>query len=74
MSKTGLDLDMPIMDGWEMMAELKNDPALQDIPILVVTAHLYPNERQKVLAAGGRGYVSKPFKIADFLSEVENCL
>ena len=69
-----LDLDMPVMNGWDMMKELKRDPALKNIPVLVVTAHLLPNERKKVIDAGGSGYVSKPFRITEFLSEIENCL
>ena len=69
-----LDLDMPIMDGWELMSQAKSDPDLQDIPIVVVTAHLMPGERNRVLKAGGAGYVSKPFKVRELVSEIQKCL
>ncbi len=69
-----LDIDMPVMNGWQVIHEVKQDPQLRHIPILVVTAHLLPNERKKVLAAGGDGYVSKPFRVPELLKEIENCL
>ena len=69
-----LDLDMPVMDGWELMRKVKTDPDMQDIPIVVVTAHLMPGERSRVLKAGGAGYVSKPFKVRDLVNEIQKCL
>ena len=69
-----LDLDMPIMDGWAFIREAKADPAIQNIPIVVVTAHLMPGERSRVIEAGCAGYVSKPFKIADLVGEIRRCL
>ena len=62
------------MDGWQTIEALKKDDVLQHIPVLVVSAHLLPSDYKKVLASGGDGYVSKPFKIADLMKEVENCL
>ena len=69
-----LDLDMPIMDGWELLRQAKADPDVQDIPIVVVTAHLMPGERNRVLEAGGSGYVSKPFKVKDLVNEIQKNL
>jgi len=65
-----LDLDLPMMDGWEVLREIKTDPAICDIPVIIVTAHLLPGERDKVLAAGGRGYVSKPFRVSVLVEEI----
>jgi CheY-like chemotaxis protein len=69
-----LDLDMPVMDGWEFIREAKADAHLQEIPVVVVTAHLLPGERNRVLKAGCAGYVSKPFKVKDLVSEIQRCL
>jgi CheY-like chemotaxis protein len=69
-----LDLDMPVMDGWELLKQLKMDSETQDIPVVVVTAHLLPGERNRVLKAGGAGYVSKPFKVNDIVNEIQRCL
>jgi CheY-like chemotaxis protein len=69
-----LDLDMPVMDGWEFLRRAKSDPDIQDIPVVVVTAHLLPGERHRVLEAGGAGYVSKPFKLKNLINEIQKCL
>ena len=69
-----LDLDMPIMDGWEFVGVAKADENLRSIPIVVVTAHLLPGERNRVLKEGCAGYVSKPFKVKDLVSEIQRCL
>ena len=69
-----LDLDMPIMDGWTFIREAKRDPALQEVPIVIVTAHLLPGERNRVLEAGCAGYVSKPFRVNELMSEIQRCL
>jgi len=69
-----LDLDMPIMDGWELLRQAQSDPDIQDIPIVVVTAHLMPGERNRVIEAGGAGYVSKPFKVRELANEIQKAL
>lgn len=69
-----LDLDMPVVDGWEMIAELKGHPELQRIPIVIVTAHLLPGERSRVLNQGCDGYVSKPFKLMELTAEIRRVL
>lgn len=69
-----LDLDMPVMDGWTFIREAAADPVLHNIPIVVVTAHLMPGERSRVITAGCAGYVSKPFKVAELIDEIRRCL
>ena len=66
-----LDLDMPVLDGWGMIEKLKQNGQTKDIPIVVVTAHLMPHEREKVLRAGGNGYVSKPFRVRELIAEIK---
>jgi CheY-like chemotaxis protein len=69
-----LDLDMPVMDGWGMLAALQIEAAPMHIPIVVVTAHLLPDERSRVFEAGGIGYVLKPFRPQTLIAEIERCL
>ena len=47
-----MDLEMPVMDGWEAARRLKSAPATSDIPIIGLSAHALAGERQKALAAG----------------------
>ncbi|MBE9524795.1 MAG: response regulator [Chloroflexi bacterium] len=69
-----LDVDMPELDGWDLLRDLRADLKTEVIPVVVLTAHIMPNDRQIVIAAGGNGYVFKPFKIAMLLNEIERCL
>ena len=65
------DLQMPIMDGYEVVKHLKNDPLLRSIPVIAVTALSMPGDRNKVLAAGFDGYLSKPIEPETFVRTVE---
>lgn len=69
-----LDLDMPVMDGWGFLKLVKSDADICNIPVIVVTAHLLPGERHRVIEAGGAGYVSKPFKVLHLVNEIKKNL
>ena len=69
-----LDLDMPVMSGWDMLQQLKADPAIRDTRIVVVTAHLLPGERDRAVEANADGFVSKPFTVNELVSEIKGCL
>lgn len=57
-----LDIMMPDMDGYEVIKHLKADPALQDIPVIFLTALHNPEDIVKGFKLGASDYVSKPFK------------
>jgi two-component system cell cycle response regulator len=65
------DVNLPGMDGFSVLAELKGDPALAAVPILAVTALAMTGDREKVLAAGFDGYISKPIEPESFVAELE---
>lgn len=67
-----LDLTMPVMDGWEMVRRLQQDPELKPIPVLAVTAH-HPM-RSMLQDAGFRGSLEKPLAPFRILREVERCI
>ena len=69
-----LDINMPVMDGYDVMAQLKalDDPNLP--PVLVLTAQLAQDFRQRAFDAGARDYVTKPFDMNELLSRVRNLL
>lgn len=68
------DVRMPNMDGYELVQRIKQEPALQHIPVLAVTASVMPEERQKILQAGFDGYFSKPIEPESFVQETEKFL
>ena len=65
------DVNLPGMDGFAVLSELKGDPALAGVPILAVTALAMTGDREKVLAAGFDGYISKPIEPESFVAELE---
>lgn len=65
-----LDLSMPIMDGWDMHRQMRNDPGMKRIPVIAVTAHAMTEDRQRVYAEGFDGYIMKPFNVPFLLREI----
>lgn len=65
------DVNLPGMDGFSVLAALKADPALAGVPVLAVTALAMAGDREKVLAAGFDGYISKPIEPESFVAELE---
>ena len=67
-----LDLNMPAMDGFQVMDSLKSIDSEGVLPVLVITAQ--PNEKLRALNAGALDFLSKPFDIAEVLARVQNLL
>jgi len=67
-----LDLQMPGMDGFEVMAGLKANDADPYLPVLVVTAQ--PGHKLKALQAGAKDFVSKPFDLIEVKTRIRNML
>jgi two-component system, cell cycle response regulator DivK len=55
-----MDVSVPTIDGWEVTRQAKRDPAIAGIPILAVTAHALPSDREKAAEVGCSGYLAKP--------------
>ncbi|MGZ3706465.1 MAG: response regulator, partial [Bdellovibrionota bacterium] len=67
-----LDLMMPVMDGWEFRAIQKEDPAIQNIPVMILTAGGRVEKKAQNLEAVG--WLRKPFGLEVLLREVESVL
>ena len=67
-----LDLQMPGMDGFKVMEELKGIEADSYLPVLIITAQ--PEQKLRALQAGAKDFVSKPFELAELLARVHNLL
>jgi DNA-binding response OmpR family regulator len=57
-----LDITMPVMDGKEMLAKLKGEPALKNIPVIMLTAESGKDNVMEIVKMGVRDYMVKPFK------------
>jgi two-component system cell cycle response regulator DivK len=69
-----MDIQLPVFDGYEATRRIKADPALQAIPIIVVTSYALSGDDAKARAAGSDGYVSKPFSPRELLAKVREFL
>ena len=65
-----MDIQLPGMDGLEITRKLKEQPATADIPVIAVTSFAMKGDREKALAAGCAGYVTKPIDKNTFIQEV----
>lgn len=62
------DMQLPVMDGYELAKRLRAEPRLRNVPLIAVTAFAMPGDREKAIAAGCDGYIPKPIDPASFLS------
>lgn len=70
-----LDISLPEMDGTEVLAWIREQPQLKDLPVIALTAHAMAGDREKYLAAGFDEYVTKPIvDEALLLGAIERCL
>jgi CheY-like chemotaxis protein len=69
-----MDVLMQGMDGYEACRQLKAQPATSDIPVVFVTAHQGPADREQGLAAGAQGFISKPVDPQEVLAIVRRIL
>jgi CheY-like chemotaxis protein len=65
------DLQMPLLDGYGVLEQLKLDAACAQIPIVAVTAFSMAGDEQKVRLAGFDGYFSKPIEPEKFVAQIE---
>lgn len=69
-----MDVMMPIMDGIEATRHIRKEEALQDTPIIALTALAMPGDRERCLAAGMTDYMSKPVKMDELERKLEQYL
>jgi signal transduction histidine kinase len=65
-----LDMALPDISGFEVVKEIKRDPALREIPVIAITALSMSGDRERILNAGCDDYISKPFNIDRFFETV----
>ena len=70
-----LDISLPEMDGTEVLAWIRKQDSLKNLPVIALTAHAMAGDRDKYLAAGFNDYVTKPIVDEALLIEaIERCL
>ncbi len=66
-----MDIQLPILDGYEATRRIKSIPELRSIPIIAVTSHALADDEEKARAAGCDDYVAKPFSPRQLLAKVQ---
>jgi len=69
-----LDIQLPGMDGFAALRQLRADPITKRTPVIAVTASVMERDRQKILEAGFDGYMTKPIHIKEFAEEIRTVL
>jgi CheY-like chemotaxis protein len=69
-----MDLNLPVMDGWEATSILKKDEATKDIPIIALSAHAMMEHKQRALECGADDYDTKPVDVERLLSKMSGFL
>ena len=65
-----MDIQMPVMDGYEATMQLKADAQLRSTPVVALTAYAMPHEREQAMAAGCVGHIEKPIDTQTFNAQV----
>ncbi len=66
-----MDMSLPILDGWEATRQIRTDSQGVPIPIIALTAHAMPGDREKAIAAGCDDYDTKPVEFDRLLGKIE---
>ncbi len=69
-----MDIQLPNVSGVDLIAAIKRDAALSDVPVLAVTAYAGKGDEDRIRGAGASDYLSKPVSIGPFLAAVKRLL
>jgi two-component system cell cycle response regulator DivK len=69
-----MDIQLPLLDGYEATRRIKADPALKAIPVIVVTSYALSGDEAKARAAGCDAYVAKPYSPRQLLAKIREFL
>ena len=69
-----MDIQLPILDGYEATRRIKADPELKGIPIIVVTSYALSGDEGRARAAGCDAYVTKPYSPRQLLAKIKEFL
>jgi two-component system, cell cycle response regulator DivK len=69
-----MDLEMPVVDGWEATRRLKGNPQTRDIPVIVLSAHALAGERERAIAAGCDEFDTTPIEFDRLVATLRRVL
>jgi CheY-like chemotaxis protein len=66
-----MDLQMPEMDGWTATRLIKGNISTSEIPLIALTAHVLPGDRQRAIDSGCDEYITKPMDLIELVETVD---
>ena len=69
-----MDLSLPVLDGWQATRRLKGAEETRTIPVIALSAHAMPGDREEALEAGCDDYDAKPVKLPSLLAKIRALL
>lgn len=69
-----MDINLPEIDGYTLTTRLKDEPGMQDIPIIALTANVMRGDRERTLEAGCDGYIQKPVDVDTLPDQIASYL
>ena len=69
-----VDLMMPDMDGYSLLAEVRRRPDTAHVPVIIVTGKADPADQEESLRRGATGYLVKPFRLDEVLAAIEKAI
>lgn len=69
-----MDMNMPLVDGWEATRQIKAEPTTSKMPVIALTAHAMAGDKERALAAGCADYHTKPIEFPKLLAQIESLL
>jgi two-component system cell cycle response regulator DivK len=69
-----LDLGMPVLDGFGVIRQVRDNPAWATLPVLALTAYAMQGDRDRIIGSGFDGYLSKPINSGALLKELTRLL
>ncbi|MQY53028.1 MAG: response regulator [Firmicutes bacterium] len=69
-----LDINMPVMDGWQVCRKIRGDPLYKHLPIIMLTVRRAKTDQLKGLDLGGDEYITKPFSPTELIARVKTVL
>lgn len=69
-----LDINLPEIDGYQMVSRLRSVPGLSTVPIIALTANVMKGDRERTLAAGCNGYIQKPIDVDTLPAQIASYL
>ena len=69
-----MDIQLPIMDGYEATRLIKTDPSLKSTPVIAVSSFAMKGDEEKIKEGGCEAYISKPISVLSFLQTIDGFL